>query len=98
MGIMLSSVIMKFEILNGTSVPKIGFGTWSFGGGMSANPSTDARSLAALHSALELGFTHFDTAEMYAAGHTEELLGQAVREYLFLSFKFIIYTCRVNLL
>ncbi len=37
------------------------------------------RSLAALRSALELGYTHFDTAEMYASGHSEELLGQAVR-------------------
>ena len=34
----------------------------------------------ALRSALEVGYTHFDTAEMYAHGHAEELLGQAVRE------------------
>jgi diketogulonate reductase-like aldo/keto reductase len=27
-----------------------------------------------------LGYTHFDTAEIYANGHTEELLGQAIRE------------------
>ena len=36
--------------------------------------------MAALRSALDLGYTHFDTAEYYAGGHTEELLGQAVRE------------------
>ena len=36
--------------------------------------------LTALRSALELGYTHFDTAEMYASGHSEELLGQAVHE------------------
>jgi len=47
---------------------------------MSADRAQDARSLAALRSALELGYTHFDTAEMYADGHTEELLGRAVRE------------------
>ena len=29
---------------------------------------------------MELGYTHFDTAEMYASGHSEELLGQSVRE------------------
>jgi diketogulonate reductase-like aldo/keto reductase len=27
-----------------------------------------------------LGYTHFDTAELYARGHAEELLGQAIRE------------------
>ena len=71
---------MKFETLHNVQIPKIGFGTWSIGGGMSADRSQDARSLTALRSALELGYTHFDTAEMYARGHSEELLGQAVRE------------------
>jgi len=71
---------MKYETLNGTRIAKIGFGTWKIGGGSYANPSQDARSLAALRSALELGYTHFDTAEIYASGHSEELLGQAIRE------------------
>ncbi len=70
---------MKYEKLHGTQLPKIGFGTWGIGGEMQADASQDARSLAALASALELGYIHFDTAEMYAAGHCEELLGQAVR-------------------
>jgi len=72
--------IMKHETFNGTRIPKIGFGTWKIGGGSHADPSQDKRSLAGLHSALELGYTHFDTAEMYANGHAEELLGQAIRE------------------
>jgi diketogulonate reductase-like aldo/keto reductase len=71
---------MKYEMFNGTTIPKIGFGTWSIGGGTSAERLKDARSLAALRSALEVGYRHFDTAEMYASGHSEELLGQAVRE------------------
>jgi diketogulonate reductase-like aldo/keto reductase len=71
---------MKYETPNGTTIPKIGFGTWSIGGGTSPDRSKDARSLAALRSALEVGYRHFDTAEMYASGHSEELLGQAVRE------------------
>ena len=71
---------MKYELFNGTRIPKIGFGTWKIGGGSYADPSHDERSLAGLHSALELGYTHFDTAEVYANGHTEELLGQAIRE------------------
>jgi len=71
---------MKYDTINGLSLPKIGFGTWSIGGGSRANRSLDTKSLAALRSALDLGYTHFDTAEIYASGHCEELLGQAIHE------------------
>src|SRR4051812_11779862 len=72
---------MKYETLfNNEQIQKIGFGTWRIGGASTPNPGMDARSLMALRSALELGYTHFDTAEMYAGGHSEELLGQAIRE------------------
>jgi len=71
---------MKFETLQNVTLPKIGFGTWRIGGGSYPNPKMDAPSLAALRAALEVGYTHFDTAEMYANGHSEELVGQAVRE------------------
>lgn len=71
---------MKYEFFNGARIPKIGFGTWKIGGGSIADPSQDKRSLAGLRSALEVGYTHFDTAEAYASGHTEELLGQAMRD------------------
>ncbi len=59
---------------------KIGFGTWTIGGRDRPDPGQDSVSLRALRSALDLGYTHFDTAENYAGGHCEELLGQAVRE------------------
>lgn len=71
---------MKYEILGSLSIPKLGFGTWKIGGGSYADTKLDSASLTALHSALEVGYTHFDTAEMYGGGHTEELLGQAIRE------------------
>jgi diketogulonate reductase-like aldo/keto reductase len=70
---------MKCEILQNLRIPKIGFGTWTIGGESNADLTLDTRSLTALRSALELGYTHFDTAEAYAAGHAEELLGQAIR-------------------
>jgi diketogulonate reductase-like aldo/keto reductase len=70
---------MRYESIHDISIPKIGFGTWTIGGRGSPDPAEDSRSLAALRSALELGYTHFDTAEAYAAGHAEELLGQAIR-------------------
>lgn len=71
---------MKYETLHGIQVPKIGFGTWRIGGEGSADPTQDEKSLQALRSALELGYTHFDTAEYYAHGHSEELLAEAIRD------------------
>ena len=71
---------MRFETIHNLQIPKIGLGTWQIGGRGSAEPDSDEKSLSALRSALELGYTHFDTAEGYASGHAEELLGQAVRE------------------
>ena len=71
---------MKYETLHNQRIPKIGFGTWKIGGEMSADTSQDKRSLAALKAALEIGYTHIDTAEVYAAGHSEELVGQVVQK------------------
>ena len=71
---------MRYETVQNLDIPKIGFGTWTIGGDDNADHARDDRSLAALRSALELGYTHFDTAENYAAGHSEELVGRAIRE------------------
>jgi diketogulonate reductase-like aldo/keto reductase len=71
---------MKFETVHDVTIPKIGFGTWKIGGGSYADPKTDSASTAALRSALEIGYTHIDTAEMYASGHAEELIGRVVRD------------------
>jgi diketogulonate reductase-like aldo/keto reductase len=71
---------MRYEIIQNLQIPKIGFGTWTIGGEGSADPTRDVQSLLALRSALELGYTHFDTAEGYAAGHAEELLGRIIHE------------------
>lgn len=71
---------MKTETVHNVTLPKIGFGAWKIGGETSPHPEWDDRSLAALHSALAVGYTHFDTAEYYAKGHSEELIGRALRE------------------
>ena len=71
---------MKHEIIHNITLPKIGFGTWSIGGGSTPDPKLDSASMTALRSALEIGYTHFDTAEAYADGHSEELVGRALRE------------------
>ena len=71
---------MKYETVHGVTLPKIGFGAWSIGGDSYPNPKLDAASLTALRSAIDIGYTHFDTAEYYAAGHAEELIARALRE------------------
>jgi len=71
---------MKTETAHNVTLPKIGFGAWKIGGDTQPRPELDDRSLAALHSALAVGYTHFDTAEYYAKGHSEELIGRALRE------------------
>lgn len=71
---------MRYENIHNLQIPKIGFGTWTIGGRDRADPSCEEKSLLALRSALALGYTHFDTAENYAAGHSEELVGKAIRE------------------
>jgi diketogulonate reductase-like aldo/keto reductase len=70
---------MRYETVQNLRIPKIGFGTWTIGGEGQPDLGLDVRSINALNSALDLGYTHFDTAEGYAAGHAEELLGRAIR-------------------
>ena len=71
---------MKYETIRNVILPKIGFGTWTIGGETFPDLSADSASMSALRSALEVGYTHFDTAEYYASGHAEELLGRAAHE------------------
>lgn len=56
------------------SVPVIGQGTWHMG----ENPGQRAREVAALRQGIELGMTLIDTAEMYAEGGAEEVVGEAI--------------------
>lgn len=71
---------MKYETIRDLQIPKIGFGTWGVAGGSSPKPSEDKRWVSVIRSALELGYTHFDTAEKYAEGHAETILGRAFKE------------------
>lgn len=66
---------------DGAAVPAIGLGMFDYGGKMEADPSRDETDLAAIHNAVKAGYRHFDTAEVYSAGHSEELLGQALQQY-----------------
>lgn len=58
-------------------VSAIGFGCWELGGEFyGAIDETEA--VAAIHRAMELGVSLFDTAPSYTFGHSEEVLGRAL--------------------
>jgi aryl-alcohol dehydrogenase-like predicted oxidoreductase len=59
-------------------VSELGFGAWGIGGTMWLGADDD-ESLRALARAIELGVNFIDTALGYGDGHSEELVGQAVR-------------------
>ena len=63
------------------SLPVYGLGTWQMGGGFERDDSNDQAEISAIKAALDHGITHIDTAESYGAGHSEELVGQAIKEY-----------------
>ncbi len=63
-------------------VSSLGMGTWDIGGGFwTPDYSRDKESIKALKKGLELGLTLIDTAEMYGGGHSEELVGLAIRGF-----------------
>lgn len=66
---------------SGCAIPTVGFGTWSIGGKKrdeNYDPEQDKVDVRALHRALEHGIVHVDTAEKYAGGHAERLLGEVI--------------------
>src|SRR5437762_4574900 len=59
-------------------VSAIAFGTWAFGGDWGSFDAHESR--AAIHHALDLGVTFFDTAQAYGFGVSERLLADALWE------------------
>jgi aryl-alcohol dehydrogenase-like predicted oxidoreductase len=72
---------MKYRTLGKTGfhVSEIGFGAWGIGGKLWQG-NVDDESLRALHRAMELGVNFIDTALVYGDGHSEKLVGKAIRD------------------
>ncbi len=64
---------------SGFSLPVYGLGTWQMGGRGEPDHTFDEQEITAIKNAIEQGITHIDTAEKYADGHTEELVGEAIK-------------------
>ena len=56
----------------------VGLGTYGMGGYQSKASGADTKYVSAIKYALSKGINVIDTAEMYASGHTEEIVGKAV--------------------
>jgi aryl-alcohol dehydrogenase-like predicted oxidoreductase len=69
-----------------TALSPVGLGCNNFGMKLDASASSEV-----VHAALDAGVTHFDTAEMYGQGRSEEFLGAALggrRDEAFVATKF----------
>lgn len=72
-----------------TEIPALGLGCWAIGGPWTAGglqagwgEVDDATSVRAIHAGVDLGIRFFDTAQTYGAGHSEVVLGQALKGHL----------------
>ena len=64
-------------------ITTVGFGAWAVGGGgwaYSWGPQNDSQSIAAIRHAVSCGVNWIDTAAIYGLGHSEEVVGRALRE------------------
>jgi aryl-alcohol dehydrogenase-like predicted oxidoreductase len=75
---------MQFRRLgrDGPELSVVGVGAWAIGGPwrFGWGPQDDDESIAALHKAFDAGVTWVDTAAVYGLGHSEEVVGQVLRE------------------
>ena len=73
------------DIWGNQNIPALGLGCWAIGGICNAGDVPigwghvdDEESIRAIHCAVDLGIRFFDTAQAYGAGHSEDILGQAL--------------------
>ncbi len=79
----------KFNRVLGKSkieVSAMGLGCWAIGGPFCLGGKADGwgdidddESIRAIHTAIDLGVSFFDTADVYGAGHSEVVLGKAIQ-------------------
>lgn len=89
---------MPIKAIGNFPIHPIGIGTYLMGGGVYpetkqsfADYSTDKNEIEAIRYSIRKGQNHIDGAQFYGAGHTDELIGEAIkgfqREKLFIASK-----------
>ncbi|WP_312973519.1 aldo/keto reductase [Atlantibacter sp.] len=71
----MNSHQLRYFFSHSTPIPAIGQGTWYMG----ENAAQRRQEVAALQRGIDLGLTLIDTAEMYAEGGAEKVVGEAIR-------------------
>lgn len=64
---------------SGLEISRIGLGTWAIGGEMWGGQD-DARSVEAIHAAVDHGLNWIDTAPIYGSGQSETVVGRALKQ------------------
>src|SRR5713226_2284592 len=65
-------------------ITPVGYGAWAIGGSgwqFAWGAQDDNESIAAIHRSLELGVNWIDTAAVYGLGHSEEVVGRALKDW-----------------
>ena len=69
---------------SGLNITRVGYGAWAVGGSgwqFAWGSQDDSDSIAAIHRSLELGVNWIDTAAVYGLGHSEEVVGRALKTW-----------------
>ncbi|OGI66754.1 hypothetical protein A2823_00610 [Candidatus Nomurabacteria bacterium RIFCSPHIGHO2_01_FULL_41_91] len=70
------------KLKTGFEMPVFGLGTWQMGGRKEHDlDNDDEADILSIRTAIDSGITHIDTAEIYANGYSEILLGKAIKGY-----------------
>ena len=80
--VMTTSSTLKTLGNSDLQLTSIGFGAWAIGGGnwdFAWGAQDDDASIRAIHQALDEGINWIDTAAVYGLGHSEEIVGKAVK-------------------
>ena len=86
----MTGTIPQIKLPSGQAVPALGQGTWYMG----ENAGERHHEVEALRHGIDLGMTLIDTAEMYADGEAEDVVGEAIagrRDDVFLVSKVLPY-------
>jgi aryl-alcohol dehydrogenase-like predicted oxidoreductase len=67
----------------GLDITRVGLGAWAIGGGdwsFAWGPQDDDDSIRTIHAAVDRGINWVDTAGVYGLGHSEEVVGRALKK------------------
>src|SRR6266853_618311 len=74
--------MLEYIEIPGTNLvsSRVALGTWAIGGWMWGG-TDDEVSIRTIHAALDQGINLIDTAPIYGQGHSEEIVGEALRQH-----------------